>query len=492
MSASIVRRAGLPIVCALVMPLAAFFVLSINVEITSGLYAYDQQRIGQVAVLVVVAAMSAVVLASSRNGVIEFDAPSPPVAWAVCLFFALGATSAAHAASVSDAVLEWARFALLAQLAWTVGTLVRRDPRALSLVFLGSLLLAICWFTAARIGPYAAILALQLPLSSTAFLAGFDNPRFFGQMQTLTLPLLALPLLANGLSRRLRACLVALAVAWWMLAWLSGTRGTLYALLLTGVLAAVLWGSWGRRYVLVSSLLSAAGALAFWILFTLVPRLIGVPVEGTRFERSPFSLSNRDELWRLSFAQIEAHPWLGLGPMHFAWEPNQIAAHPHSIPLQLAAEWGMPAAVIILGTVSIALAGRAWTLRARLARPETRVGLSDSLDALLLVAIAAALVQGLVDGVLVTPYTETLLATLAGLAWGRASPPRCQKALPAIARWVVAVGLVACSVTLASITWDQTRGLDARIGLQESRSAILLPRFWSAGSFERRPASGND
>ena len=353
------RLPGLLPVGVLLLPLACFLILSINVLVSPDLYWYDQQRIGQVAVLVATAlsCMACIVLG---RGAVSFGRPSPLILVAVAIVFMLGALSAARSEHVLDAALEWSRFLLIGFLAWTVGNCARTFPGTTSLLLLGALVTACLWFLGARLGPYMAILALDLPLSGTAFLAGFDNPRFFGQMQTMTLPLLMLPLVLPGLSRRIRLAAAAFLVAWWMLAWLSGTRGTLYALLATAAAASIVFGGRGRAYALASAGFAAAGAVCYGFFFAVLPGWLGTPVDGTGFARSAFGLSSREELWRLSVEYLYEHPLLGIGPMQFAAAASPIGAHPHSIPLQLVVEWGLPAAIIAMAGMALAVVARAW------------------------------------------------------------------------------------------------------------------------------------
>jgi hypothetical protein len=171
--------------------------------------------------------------------------------------------------------------------------------------------------------------------------------------------------------------------------------------------------------------------------------------------------------------------------MQFASAASPIGAHPHSIPLQLAVEWGLPAAIIAMAGVALAVVARTLQLERQLSAGAG--GANVALDALLLIAISAALVQGLVDGVLVVPYTETLLGALVGLAWGRAHHGR--ECLPATAggRMIVALVLCLSASVLAVGTWTQAEQLAERISRQEGQSGVLLPRFWSAGWIETQP-----
>ncbi|HSV68466.1 MAG TPA: Wzy polymerase domain-containing protein [Methylibium sp.] len=80
--------------------------------------------------------------------------------------------------------------------------------------------------------------------------------------------------------------------------------------------------------------------------------------------------SSRFAIWRNALALLAEHPWAGVGWGHFnaAWtftpfpgRPVAFFDHTHNLPLQLAVELGLPAAVTILGLLG-------WTLwRARAA-----------------------------------------------------------------------------------------------------------------------------
>src|SRR5690606_2127883 len=74
---------------------------------------------------------------------------------------------------------------------------------------------------------YVALLVTRMgSVDPWLLIGGFSNLRFFGQFVSLTLPLLAAPLLLCGSSRRFATPAAILLVLWWALAITSGTRGT--------------------------------------------------------------------------------------------------------------------------------------------------------------------------------------------------------------------------------------------------------------------------
>jgi len=78
--------------------------------------------------------------------------------------------------------------------------------------------------------------------------------------------------------------------------------------------------------------------------------------------------SSRFAIWRDTLGLIRAHPWLGVGfgEFNFAWSltpfpqrPIAFFDHTHNLPLQLAAELGVPLALTVLALLAVAL-WQAW------------------------------------------------------------------------------------------------------------------------------------
>jgi O-antigen ligase len=127
-------------------------------------------------------------------------------------------------------------------------------------------------------------------------------------------------------------------------------------------------------------------------------------------------------VWGNAVELIRQHPWFGVGPMHFAHDAARFrwGAHPHDWVLQIAAEWGLPA-LLLLGFALV---------RGLLALVRSRAGMSSIESGnvvlpALLVSGAAALVDGLVSGVIVMPQSQLAVALYLGLAiaWVRMSAP---------------------------------------------------------------------
>ncbi len=105
------------------------------------------------------------------------------------------------------------------------------------------------------------------------------------------------------------------------------------------------------------------------------------------------AVSQRLALWRDSIEIISQHPWLGVGwgQLNFAWTltplPHRapdVFDHAHNLPLQLAAELGLPLALLLM----LVLAASLW--RARVALQSTMGG---TLAALILIVLLHSLFE---------------------------------------------------------------------------------------------------
>lgn len=254
--------------------------------------------------------------------------------------------------------------------------------------------------------------ALELLLITTGLLldhtldywqvfAGYVNPRFFNHVQTLLIPLLAgvvgLPDL-RPLWRRL--AWFALASNAFLLLLLMG-RASAVALMAGSALALLLFGRFARQYVGRLLIGFAAGTLLYLLLVKLLPSLIGMdalPVFREVGERG--SIEARLYLWRLTLGMIQAHPLLGVGPMHYADTFNGEAAHPHNIYLQIAAEYGLPFFLLLTFLVLC------WLIRTTRMLGMHLRHTGDPLALACYVAVIGALVDGCFSGNFVMPLPQ--------------------------------------------------------------------------------------
>lgn len=313
------------------------------------------------------------------------------------------------------------------------------------------------------------LLVGQGTLNPWRLLQGFSNMRFYGQFQTLTLPLLVLPLLVPAWRRFALPALVLLGL-WWTLAIASGTRGTWMAMA-TAMLVLSVASAAGRRWAGWQLLGATAGLTLVWLLFNALPEWSGMAVGSHPAERLNTSMSLRDLLWQQAWSTTLANPLLGAGPMHFAEVDNGNAVHPHNALLQWSSEWGIPSTLLmawLFWRMARAVLGR---LKAATTIDSTR-GLYVCLSA----SVLAGLAQAMVDGMIVMPFTQIWFSVLAG--WllalhGRQSPSLVTAPWRLLA--VLATGL------LVFVLVRDAGSLTERARERLDTGQRLMPRFWQQG-----------
>ena len=437
---------------------------------------HDQHRIGQLALLGAVALGALSFWRKSVAGALE-HLPRWAVIALTCAF-GLGLASAANASYPRFAALEWATLLLLLGLALLLGMQSRQagafDKWANRLVVSLAVVIALKIMT----GYLAAMITMGRLDTLMLFEGTFSNRRFFGQVASMIVPLLAYPLLRGGLSGLARVGLFGLLAVWWMLVIVSATRGTWVALLLASVLLAAWAGRAVRPWLTLQLGAFALGGLLFGVLFVWLPQLVGhaASIENRLVDLS--ALNGRDTLWAIAWAQIQAHPWLGIGPMHLASIRNPFAAHPHSAVLQLAAEWGVPAALALFLPATAGILSLLARLRRNRAAP-------DVLSICLTGSLLAAAAQSLVDGVIVIPFTQTLLALVAGWALGvvwrgtAAVPVAADSRLIRVA--IPGLSVLALAALLHGAFPEVLNRAQITQAYVDAGHVLVPPRYWALG-----------
>jgi putative inorganic carbon (HCO3(-)) transporter len=394
----------------------------------------------------------------------------------------LGVTSSLLAHQPLWALTEVALFVSCAAIALAFASLRRHggEPLDRALLLIVVLLCLIKTFQYL----YAGVLAFASggpTLNPDLLLSSFSNKRFYGQFQTLTLPLLALPLLLPTVSRSLRGMAFALLCAWWLIAISGGTRGTWLGMGVAGMVLALL-GPWGRRWLGWQLAAMLGGLWVYWLLFTVLATYLGIETSNDASERLTTSLSGRGPIWWQGWQMVAERPWLGFGPMHFADIANKVAAHPHQAVLQWASEWG------VLSTLCVAvLAGRSgWATVAVLRERARSSERADLLRLCLFAALVGALTQSMVDGVLVMPNSQVWLALVVG--WLMALH---RWRTPATATWPLAwtvwkvLSVLAIALLVHVALRDVPHIKQAQRQYLDATGSYLQPRFWAQGVIAR-------
>lgn len=446
---------------------------------------HDQQRLVQIGAVLLGGSIALV----ERKTI--SDLFSGRTGMALAAFFVLGTLSAAAAFSPRFAAFEVANLFLLYMLATMVAAELARNGQPALLLVLRCLGGICAFYVFLFIVAYVGGLSLGIPLALDDFTTNFSNIRFFNHAQTSTLPLLILLCYLTPRASRLRWLWMAVATYWWMALYATTGRGTLLGMAAGCTAVAVLARRRAVPYLRQVAVTAALGLLAYFFFLTILPVLLGA--EGMRsfsyaFDRTAADpASGRAPLWRLAAALIGQHPWLGVGPMHFAHYTGHlhIAAHPHDWLLQIAVEWGLPALACLLVVV-------AFGLRALL-RAGARVRHDDTANqaifAALLTGAVAILVDGLVSGIFVMPQSQLAVVLYLGCAigWHRIVGPATITAAGSVRYGVSAVCIVAAMAGVIAGAWPgaaaRLHGVEMTPAEQAVNTGTQWPRLWKAGYF---------
>lgn len=466
--------------CVIFFALAAYIFVFPTVDWAPDLSWHDGQRIGQIGLLVLT---SAGVLAGDRlaGHVFGIWRLIPGLArFALALAFALGLVSSSAAPLPRWALLEWSLLLLLVLLALAVGGIRREWGPRFDRGMLWVLVLTATAYLLNVCVAYSAALIEHLDLEVSFLFSGFSNPRFFGHFQSMTLPLLVLPAMVWARTPITRAGFALLPMLWWMLAIAAGTRGTWLGMMVAGAVIVACCRHQGATWLKWQLLSFLGGLAAYGLFFFLLPWLVKLPTQLINRLPEIGSYLTREILWSQSLAFIAAHPWLGIGPMHFAYYPNDIAAHPHNSLLQWAAEWGAPSALLVLGLMAYGGVVYVRGLRAMNANDDRE---SCALRVALLGSMTAAAAQSLVDGVIVMPFSQTLLAVICGWALGlHATGTPVSAKVGRGGRWAMAAVVLFAVGALAHGVYPEIRDIPGRErAFQDKHPGRLLPRFWQQG-----------
>nr|WP_248804692.1 O-antigen ligase family protein [Pseudomonas sp. MWU13-2100] len=314
-------------------------------------------------------------------------------------------------------------------------------------------------------------------------ITGFSNKRFYGQFQTFTLPLLALPLLLSTTKRSTQVWVFSLLSLWWLIAVTGGTRGTWLGM---GVAACVLFicGHSGKRWITWQLPAVVVGVTLYWLLFSVLTGYLGIEVSNFASDRLTTSLSGRGPIWQQAWDMIRERPWLGFGPMHFADIHNPVAAHPHQAILQWASEWGIPSTLLVMWLVGRGL----WATFRLIRERSTSDDPTDLLRLCLFASLIGALTQSMVDGVIVMPYSQLWLSLVVGWlmalhVWkGEPAKPN------AFIHWSWMGISTAAVLFLVYVVIRDVPHLDERNKLyQQQYGGHFQPRFWTQGVIAIKP-----
>lgn len=324
---------------------------------------------------------------------------------------------------------------------------------------------------------YLASFLEHIPLLGSEPFFGFSHVRFFNQYQMWTLSLIYWPLLSfNKQKKTIRLFLYIALTAWWILFFASGGRGVLLAWLLAMPVTVYCYRQFSLPLLRLQLIGFITGLNGYAVLFYLLPSFMGKTDSIDTVFR--YTTTGRNVLWNRAFAMIQAHKWFGVGPMHFAWYPSFNGAHPHNSVLQLAAELGLPATLIIF---LLAVYGVFCWLK-RFNYKTLKALDAPNLVIVLFFALVANFSYSLVDGVIVMPLSQVMMVVVIGLMMGLYNDEKKQiNALRAnhfVQRFFTLIVLVAIEWSVLPELLPRILGNEQLIprGYQ-----TVGPRFWQEG-----------
>jgi O-antigen ligase len=392
------------------------------------------------------------------------------------MLIVLAGASTLQSPSHQHALLEVCVFAGLVYVCQLTATLWSQYRLALIQWMIYAILLGAVIYMVGFYTGYLASFIEAIPLIWPEPFFGFSNVRAFNQYQLWTLALVCLPLLEFNIERsRTRRWIFAILGGWWALLFASASRGVLLAWLVAMLVTAWCYRqiAWPLLRLQLASFIT--GLSLYGLLFHLLPSfLVGGILTSTVLRDQT---NDRISLWKQAWSMIQTYPWLGVGPMHYAWYPNAIAAHPHNSILQLAAEWGLPATLLLL---SLAVYGMfCWLQRFN---PITLQATNNQhLAVVLFFTLIANACYSMVDGVIVMPLSQVMMAVILGLMLGLYNDNQLTKKT----KHFNFIRRLFAAIVLIGLVWSVLPELLPRLLGNEQMIPkgyqTVGPRFWQEG-----------
>lgn len=477
--------------------IAVFFLVTLNFYIMRWLMPhyipYDVQRVFQLGLLVV-ASLCLIFSQGLQERWLKVFLQIPLwVRVALLLVALLGVISAIRAPLTNMALLEVAFYFLLFTFILSLAAAIKQQPiqyqaSLIRIYYLGAItflaiFISVIIHTLRQAG---GDLAISMP--------GFINIRYFSEYQIWGLLLMIVPFMVKGRSKVLLVFLGCIFGLWWMMVFLDYSKGMLLSLVLAAVVVVVLYGKLGLSWIKWQSCFAVLGLLFYGLIFhgiKLVTWLHPQAQSGSALHLSYVSQSvyqsvtPRVALWQQAWHLFMTHPWLGVGPMHYAYYPNQYAAHAHNGYLQLLAEWGGLAFVLLMAVLFIAMTCWVKTFNAK------TIACKSAYEQTLIMSLTAALTAGLsyifVGGALITPLSQVMFCIIIG--WALAVYQLTQTApvlmgqlnyqrMSLIVLLIIATMFVAAMVGGVIMVLPE---LEMQWLMNTHFQGILMPGFWAQG-----------
>lgn len=400
--------------------------------------------------------------------------------------------SAVYAPLTRYALLEVSLFLGLLLISMTLFCVSVKNIVVFNNAFIAALTVSSVIYQANFFSLYLYAVIYKIPMHWPLPITGFANVRFFNQYHLWLFFLISYPLLGfTGMDYRLRNSLKIIAIGWAILLFYSASRGAVIAILSGLLITGLFLKQQASDFIRLNSWILFFGAIGAGFLFKLLPLMLGYEItSGWRPVQQLLNDTPRLYLWGLALDNIKMSPWLGIGPMHYAYFPDAVSsyslrpsvcAHPHNSILQWAAEMGLPSTIILLSLMGRGL--YLWVKQLGINSENSIVATNDrSLWVVLFCTVCSVFIYSLVDGVIVMPTSQILMAAIIG--WMLGIYYQTNKTVVEVKDNLFV--LVFLGIFLIVITFSVAPGLIPRALGEKNPSTrehtkIIEPRFWMQG-----------
>ena len=181
--------------------------------------------------------------------------------------------------------------------------------------------------------------------------------------------------------------------------------------------------------------------------------------------------SGRTWMWSVTVRDARNNPLLGIGPMNYVCTSTERIGHPHNFPLQLAAEWGIPVALVVCAIFLFLL----WRISRSIRQNEFASPDDTVIAGLLFTGVLAAALHACLSGVMVMPASQVTGLLICGMLLGMyptAPGERVGRAL----HWGFIPGLI-MTISLLGLGAYELQTMKSRAELLNPGES-MWPRIW--------------
>jgi len=465
---------------AIVLLSGLYLILTSTFTLFNSLTDFDAKRLLQLLLFTAVMII-AVAWAPLRNETVkQLDRLSTLARWLLASFFALGLVSSLSLDHPGYALVDVSMmFIMMVLIAVTAGSreLSGRHFDQWAVVLLSVLGLAVC---IQEIMGYVAGWVMGSEFNYTQAFIHFAHPRFYNQLQTWSIPVIAaLPLVFPDKRWIKFGCVILLGLQWFLVITIAA-RGTVVSLFIAMIFIS-LWLPAQRKFWVKYQL---AGLLCGGVIYTFILFLNGVFIPQTQsgefyahsLGRPLAHTSGRSMLWRLSVEDAIKHPVLGAGPTRYACDTERtLPAHPHSFPLRILGEWGVIAALLLL-FLAIHI-GLGFLNHLRHSSHSNQK--DPPLKAILAICLIAGFVHACLSGLLIMPASQVAMILIAGWTLSLCGNNLVTPQYPVKASLLLLTALL-LSLAILGFVGKEIPLLPQRTSYAQLKGPTV-PRFWLNG-----------